>query len=360
MACKSGKHSLSFQVDAPLIRFVKGKWGLTHKQIEDEFDVKMIFPSAKGDTCIVIEGAKENVTMASEKITSILEQAVKSPNLDYSHFISLPLAMHSELVEKLHGFQNSILGEVNYMHDGHVEDKYSEDSSNENGDTESKPLECTRIAVKLEVQNSEENVRVNMGADGTNISKSSTLSVLGIDRSIFIKPSTFHLTVLMLKLWNKDRVALAAEILKGVSSKVMDALENRPVSVRLRGLALMRGSPAKAHVLFVPVEEVGGEGDLLRACQVIIDAYVESGLVLQKDAHHSLKLHATLMNTRHRKRKMGTKRHDSFDARSIFKSYGSKDWGEYLISEVHLSQRFAYDENGYYHCCGSIPFHGSL
>lgn len=37
-------------------------------------------------------------------------QAVKSPNLDYSHFISLPLAIHPGLVEKLTNFQNSILG----------------------------------------------------------------------------------------------------------------------------------------------------------------------------------------------------------------------------------------------------------
>lgn len=40
------------------------------------------------------------------------------------------------------------------------------------------------------------------------------ISDLGIDRSIFIKPKTFHLTVLMLKLWNKDRVAAAAEVLQ--------------------------------------------------------------------------------------------------------------------------------------------------
>lgn len=37
---------------------------------------------------------------------------------------------------------------------------------------------------------------------------------LGIDKSIFIKPKTFHLTVLMLKLWNKDRVNAAAEVLQ--------------------------------------------------------------------------------------------------------------------------------------------------
>lgn len=47
---------------------------------------------------------------------------------------------------------------------------------------------------------------------------------------------------------------------------------------------------------------------------------------------------------------------DSFDARSIFKQYGSEEWGEYVIREAHLSQRFVYDDNGYYHCCASIPF----
>jgi activating signal cointegrator complex subunit 1 len=47
---------------------------------------------------------------------------------------------------------------------------------------------------------------------------------------------------------------------------------------------------------------------------------------------------------------------DSFDARSIFKQYGSEDWGQYLIREAHLSKRFSFDENGYYQCCASIPF----
>ncbi|KAK8956932.1 hypothetical protein KSP39_PZI001493 [Platanthera zijinensis] len=163
----------------------------------------------------------------------------------------------------------------------------------------------------------------------------------------------------MLKLWNKDRIAIATETLKGVSSKVIEALENRPVYIRLRGLACMRGSPAKAYVLHIPVEEVGGEGRLLRACQVIIDAFVEAGLVLQRDAHHSLKLHATLMNAKFRKRNKSAGRRDYFDARGIFKRYGSENWGEYFIPEAHLSQRFAYDRRGYYHCCASMPFLGA-
>ncbi|KAI0496762.1 hypothetical protein KFK09_023086 [Dendrobium nobile] len=347
------------QVDVPLIRFIKGKWGLTQKQIEEETGVKIILPSAKGDGSVVIEAASvENVNRASEKITNVLEQAVKSPNLDYSHFVSLPLAIHQELVEKLEGFQKSVLEEVN-MIPGDMDGSSCDDSSDEKDDY-SKHLKGPNTTVKLTAQNNNENVGLNMDADGTKLLKSSTSSAMGIDRSIFIKPQTFHLTVLMLKLWNKDRVALATKILKDISLKVLDALENRPVSIRLRGLACMKGSPANAHVIYAPIEEVSGDGRLLRACQVIIDAYVEAGLVLVKDALHSLKLHATLMNARHRKRKLRTRRNDSFDARDIFKRYGSEDWGEYAIREAHLSQRFVFDENGYYHCCGSIPFPGSI
>ncbi|XP_042486878.1 uncharacterized protein LOC122067097 isoform X1 [Macadamia integrifolia] len=85
-------------------------------------------------------------------------------------------------------------------------------------------------------------------------------------------------------------------------------------------------------------------------------------------------LHATVMNARHRKwvrrmlsmngysmgnemfRKTRTKRFDSFDAQGIVRQHGSEEWGEYLIREAHLSQRFVVDDNGYYHCCASMPF----
>lgn len=49
-----------------------------------------------------------------------------------------------------------------------------------------------------------------------------------------------------------------------------------------------------------------------------------------------------------------------FDARDIFLIYGSEEWGEYPIREAHLSSRFVYDDNRYYHCCASIPFPESI
>jgi activating signal cointegrator complex subunit 1 len=331
--------------------------------IEEESKVKIIFPSSKEDEFITIEGISvDSVTSASEKIQAIIDEAVRSRNLDYSHFISLPLAIHPELVSKLMNFQHTILGnDDSCIDENHDTDSNEAEDTTDNKEVDQLSKENADVAVELKVDDDSKSVKVNLNSIpfvsyAPKASKPSTSSDLGIDKSIFIKPKTFHLTVLMLKLWNTDRVKKATEVLQSISSKVMEALDNRPLSVRLKGLQCMKGSFAKARVLYTPVEEIGNEARLLRACQVIIDAYVEAGLVLENDAKQTLKLHATVMNSRHRKRSKWKRNVESFDARSIFKQYGSEDWGQYLIREAHFSKRFSFDENGYYQCCASIPF----
>lgn len=410
---ETSRHSANVEVDDSLLRFVKGKGGNVQKKIEEKTGVKLCFVSTpKKTTTVVVDGPSvKSVTTATETIQHILDEAVKSPSLQYSHFISLPLAVHTELVEKLTDFQNSVLALS-----GSAGKDESDSDSDSNAESSDNDFEGTKIAVDLSVEDNTEHVKVemleipvnnesskilgsisgiksthahpaddnsnekeavavNLNVDGDNVrvkldvksiiqdvnAKSQTLysrARWGIDKSIFIKPATFHLTVLMLKLWNSERVAAAAEILRNVSPKVKEALEGHPIAVTLKGLALMRGSPQKAHVLYARVEEVGSGERLRRACQVIIDAFVEAGLVLEKDSRSPLKLHATVMNTSHRKMKkfQRNKRNVPFDARPILERYSHKDWGEYVISEAHLSQRFSYDENGYYQCCASIPF----
>ncbi|GJV28336.1 activating signal cointegrator 1 complex subunit 1, partial [Tanacetum coccineum] len=104
------KHSISLQVGTSLFRFIKGKGGSMQEQIEKETGIRIIFPSSRNEETIVIEGASpDSVARASERIQLIIDEAVKSSALDYSHFISLPLAIHPQLVEKLVDFQNSVL-----------------------------------------------------------------------------------------------------------------------------------------------------------------------------------------------------------------------------------------------------------
>ncbi|KAK4771801.1 hypothetical protein SAY86_013576 [Trapa natans] len=363
----SERHSISFEVGSSLMRFIKGKGGSTQKKIEEDMGVKIVFPTSREEESIVIEGSSaDSVARASNKIQTAINEAVESRSLDYSHFVSLPLAIHPELVDKLFFFQKSILGNDVCPEDINIDTEYSESGSEY---SEGRSQQVTNVAVKFSAEDGNEQVKVDISSikcvsyapkEKPRESETSSLSELGIDKSIFIKPKTFHLTVLMLKLWNKKRVDLAAEVLQKIFPKVMDALDNRPIFIRLKGLDCMRGSLAKASVLYVPVEEIGNEDRLLRACRVIIDAYMEAGLVLEKDAKQTLKLHATVMNARHRKRNMRTKRFDSFDARGIFRQYGDEEWGDYMIREAHLSQRFMFGDSGYYHCCASIPFPQSM
>lgn len=294
------------------------------------------------------------ITKTSEKIQAIVDEAVNSSALNYSHFISLPLAIHYELVDKLTRFQSTILGDGDSKDADGTMDVGSSDSK----EVRDKP-EVPEVSIKLKVDDSN-NVKVNMGIPlvsyAPKTSKPPTSSDLGIDKSIFIKPKTFHLTVLMLKLWNKERINAAKEVLQSVSSELIEVLDNRPLFVRLKGLECLRGSRAKAQVLYAPVEEIGNEGRLPRACQIITDAFVKAGLVLEKDVGQKLKMHATVMNTTHRRDRRRMRKRDTFDARGILEQFGSEFWGDYHIREAHLSQRFFYDENGYYHCCVSIPF----
>lgn len=363
----TGKHSISLEVGSSLFRFIKGKGGSMQESIEKEMGIRILFPSSRNEESIIIEGtSSDSLARASERIQLIIDEAVKSSALDYSHFISLPLAIYPELVDKLFNFQNSIL-RINDINPNRVPDNSSNKDTTNEENRGKKVNEAPQVAVTIKTQEDSENVKVDVtkvplvsyplksSAASSSNPKTSTLYELGIDKSIFIKPKTFHLTVLMLKLWNKERVSAAVRILKGIEAEVMDALNGRPVSVRLRGLDCMRGSLAKARVLYAPVEVVGGEDRLLQACKIITDAFTKGGLVLEKDAKQTLKLHATVMNARHRKRKNNTKKFDSFDARGVMEQYGSEEWGEYLIREVHLSQRFVFDKNGYYHCCASIP-----
>ncbi|CAN6339445.1 unnamed protein product [Urochloa humidicola] len=192
-------------------------------------------------------------------------QAVQSQKRNHTHFISLQLAIRSGHDDKLSSFQKPIVGDE---------------------------------------------------------AKRCFWEHFGIDKSLLAKPETFHLTVLMLELKDEDRVDMASRVLKSLSTQVNNALGNKPIFIQLRGLECMKGSQAKAQVVYAPVLEVGGEGRLARACKVIIDAFVNSGLALQNDVRE-LKLHVTIMNVRFRASK---KPNDSFDARNIFEQYGKEEW----------------------------------
>ncbi|CAM6110479.1 unnamed protein product [Calypogeia fissa] len=302
-------------VDKALMRFLVGKGGSMKAKLEKDNGVKLSIPSshdARSRSSIFINGSESSIKAASSAIQKILDDAVQS-KLQYTHFISLPMTLHPALVEQVENFQRSSLGL------SQISPPDAESSSGSQEDS-----------------------------DSTNIHK-----------SIFINPRTIHFTILMLKLWNEERVQAAVDVLQKIMPFVHEALEEQPIVVDLQGVECLRGTPEKAHVLYAEVKESRDKGRLLEACQVLTDAFVESGLVMERDVGQSLTLHLTLMNTTHRKKKKNewSSKRVPFDAREILAKYGSWNWGEYPVLEAHLSQRFVYDESGYYHCVSAFPFH---
>ncbi|KAL8170991.1 hypothetical protein V2J09_022795 [Rumex salicifolius] len=273
----AAKHSISIEVGASLMRFIKGKGGGMQKSIEEDMGVKITFTPHKNADSIVVEGdSAKSVANASDKIQAVISETVQSPNFDYSHFISLPLGLHPELVEKLLRFQNSILG--NNSREEDMKENADVGSDEDASEDKTKNLQLKRassVKVKLNVEDDGNHVTVDFKnipliSDQLKSLKTKTLSDLGIDKSVFIKPKTFHVTILMLKLWNRERVDAAKDVLHSISPKVMDALQGRPLSVRLKGLDCMQGSLSKARVLYAPVEEVGNRDRLLRASRILL------------------------------------------------------------------------------------------
>ncbi|KAH7433761.1 hypothetical protein KP509_07G084900 [Ceratopteris richardii] len=326
----------SNMVDALLLRFLVGKGGETKRKIEKDTSTHLHIPSsdlAKQDSSIVVRGfSKANVHKAVSQIQHLLQEVIESPTVEYSHFISLPLAVYSDLVVKVNQFHESVLGTLTEGEEGNqvelvrlpIESSLSHTVGTSACQSESlKDLDYDSLHNLMEPDD-----------DARKQKQLKTGHVL--DKSILIEPATLHLTVLMLKLWSKERVAAATEVLQ----------------------ECMKGSPAKAHVLYAKVENSDEATRLLHACNVIKNAFVEAGLVLEKDKKQELKMHVTLVNTRHQDRGQGAviRRRLAFDARHIISRYASEEWGEYTITEAHLSQRNIYSDDGYYHCCSSIKF----
>ena len=44
------------------------------------------------------------------------------------------------------------------------------------------------------------------------------------------------------------------------------------------------------------------------------------------------------------------------DVRGLLSDHGEYDAGEVTVTEMHLSQRGAYDASGYYRCAGRVQF----
>ena len=213
----------------------------------------------------------------------------------------------------------------------------------------------------------------------------------GLDASLLVPAAHLHLTVAMLKLWSPARVRAAVAALAAAAPRMYDATGTTTLRVRVRGAAVMgeeedeaedasgSGSSAgaarlrkaeHAHVVYAQIEENSAKQTLRRVARLAIEAFARAGLLdademdkqlLTDDA--AFQWHATLINTRYRAEKSAVvsasevatagkdahsspparRRRVSFDASSLLDGGGglrSFDFGLAHLPGVHLSRRF--------------------
>lgn len=73
----------------------------------------------------------------------------------------------------------------------------------------------------------------------------------GYDCSIQVPVQQLHLTLVMLKLYNKSDLNLVVDLLKKMSKKIYDLVETRSLVVQLKGVEIMNDDPTAVDVLYM-------------------------------------------------------------------------------------------------------------
>nr|CAG8630999.1 4195_t:CDS:2 [Entrophospora candida] len=181
-----------------------------------------------------------------------------------------------------------------------------------------------------------------------------SLSIPKIDPTILINPSSFHLTLGMLSLYVEEDIKGAVQLLKSLSTEVNDLVGSRIPVVKLSGLDIMDEDSTKTNVLYAKVEELGEKKILTKLAEFLNEKFSEAGYLKKTD--RPLKLHATLINTSHRKIKGSYKNYERipFSAVQILNKFPNIDFGTCRIENIHISKIGEHDENGRHKSEGKI------
>jgi activating signal cointegrator complex subunit 1 len=118
----------------------------------------------------------------------------------------------------------------------------------------------------------------------------------------------------------------------------------------------MNDDPRMCDVLYGTVIS----DNLQEICNGIYNHFVSNGLSVKK--HDNVKLHVTLLNSLFRDNDDAVEKDEAnrtterrtFDASKILEKYRDFYFGEIIVSEIHLSQRYSKATNGYYEATGIL------
>lgn len=195
----------------------------------------------------------------------------------------------------------------------------------------------------------------------------------GIDASIFMPSRRMHFTLCMLKLHSHAQVEEMKEALNDLSARLSATSDyGRPVAAHMRGLHIMTDDPTSVGVVYTTDRSSALQNrlnaladnmfELFQARNLVSSQSLNSQRVLSSDGQHAeVKLHATLMNTKYARSRFEERssERETFDASVLMERFGQVDFGSVQLKEIHLSALDEMGDDGYYRCMASIPLSGS-
>lgn len=303
---------LQVKVDIPSVffKYIIGREGRTKNLLQKDTACEIIIPRRGAEGPVVIKGHSYHKLTAARKRINVIVWSNRMKE-DATHFISIPLNT-AAIMGKLEEFKSCVL------------------------------RDCSRSE--------------------------------GVTDVLFQKPAKLHLTLVMLRLFSSAEVDKAIGVIRESIRTLQSQLSSQTFPVKIVGLDSMSDDPLAVNVLYAKVQEDSG------SLQQFIDALSDdltsrlAEFIDVKEGRQGIKLHLTVMNTkflnarqRHEKEDKGRHRQqqksadkkkwqrNSFDARQIMSLYHKFDFGNYEVTEFHLSKRGEYEDSGFYKCIAKFP-----
>ncbi|CAE7466892.1 HISN3 [Symbiodinium natans] len=263
-----------FRMEMPAIfhKFIVGSRARNKQKLEMESGCKIVVPKREEMEDAVYLKARQKSSIYSCKALIELLCEKEEAKLEYTHFISVPLAYDDKFRQLVDGFREDV------------------------------------VLQRFQ----------------------------GIDASIFMPSQRMHFTLCMLKLHSHAQVDEMKEALKDLSARLSATSDYaRPVMAHMKGLHIFTDDPTSVGVVFTTDRSrelqnrmnsmADSMFELFQARNLVSSQSLMSQRLLSSDGQHAeVKLHATLMNTKYARSRFDDRAapRENFDASVLMEKFG--------------------------------------